>query len=416
MGKAAITIGIALAALLGTGCGSDESSGGSRTLNWYVFAEPSGAFQEAADNCTKQSGGRYKVEIVDLPTNADQQRELVVRRLAAEDDDIDIIGMDVIWTAEFAEAEWIKQIAGSARSRAERGVLPGPLETAKYKGRLWTIPFTTNTQLLWYRKDLVKQVPETWDEMIDEAERLNTTIQVQSARYEGLVVWFNSLVASAGGEIVNDAGEPVLGPPAVQAAEVMQKLATSSAAPPALTNNREDQARLGFESGASAFQVNYTFVYASAKSGAETNPEIKKIYDNMGWARWPGVDPGKPSRVTLGGINLGIGAFSKNPGLATDAAICLAQPDNQVIAAEKGGLPPTNTALYETEKIKEAFPFAGLLRDTLADGVPRPVTPAYSDISLAIQQTLHPPQDIEPQKTIDDLKSNIDTVSNGGIF
>lgn len=416
MGKAAITIGIALAALLGTGCGSDESAGGSRTLNWYVFAEPSGAFQEAADNCTKQSGGRYKVEIVDLPTNADQQRELVVRRLAAEDDDIDIIGMDVIWTAEFAEAEWIKEITGSARARAERGVLSGPLETAKYKGRLWTIPFTTNTQLLWYRKDLVKQVPKTWDEMIDQAERLNTTIQVQAARYEGLVVWFNSLVASAGGEIVNDAGEPVLGPPAVQAAEVMKKLATSSAAPPALTNNREDQARLGFESGASAFQVNYTFVYASAKTGAETNPEIKKIYDNMGWARWPRVDPGKPSRVTLGGINLGIGAFSKNPDLATEAAICLAQPDNQVIAAEKGGLPPTNTALYETERIKKAFPFAKLLRDTLADGVPRPVTPAYSDISLAIQQTLHPPQDIDPQKTIDDLKSNIDTVSNGGIF
>ena len=79
-----------------------------------MFAEPSGAFQEAADNCTKQANGRYKVEIVDLPTNADQQRELVVRRLAAEDDDIDIIGMDVIWTAEFAEAEWIKEITGRA--------------------------------------------------------------------------------------------------------------------------------------------------------------------------------------------------------------------------------------------------------------------------------------------------------------
>ena len=195
-----------------------------------------------------------------------------MRRLAAEDSDIDIIGMDVIWTAEFAEAEWIKEITGADRTKAERGVLPGPLETAKYKGRLWTVPFTSNTQLLWYRKDLVKQVPKTWDEMIDQAERLNTTIQVQAARYEGLVVWFNSLVASAGGEIVDDAGDPVLGAPAVQAAEVMKRLASSSAAPPAMTNNKEDQARLGFESGASAFQVNYSFVYASAKTGAETNP------------------------------------------------------------------------------------------------------------------------------------------------
>ncbi len=416
MGKVAITIGVAVVSiLLGSGCGGDDS-GGSRTLKWYVFAEPSGAFQEAADNCTKQANGRYRVEIVDLPTNADQQRELVVRRLAAEDSDIDIIGMDVIWTAEFAEAEWINEVTGANRQRAERGVLPGPLETAKYKGRLWTVPFTSNTQLLWYRKDLVKQVPKTWDEMIDQAERLNTTIQVQAARYEGLVVWFNSLVASAGGEIVDDAGKPVLGAPAVQAAEVMKRLASSSAAPPAMTNNKEDQARLGFESGASAFQVNYSFVYASAKTGAETNPATKKIFENMGWARWPSVDPGKPSRVTLGGINLGVGAFSKNPDLAQEAALCIAQPDNQVIAAEKGGLAPSNEALYQDKRIKKAFPFADLLGESIATGVPRPVTPAYSDISLAIQQTLHPPQDIEPKKTIEDLKDNIDTVSNGGIF
>jgi len=402
--------------LVGAGCGSGDDEGGARTLKWYVFAEPSGAFQEAASNCTKQANGRYRVEIVDLPTNADQQRELVVRRLAAEDSDIDIIGMDVIWTAEFAEAEWIREVTGENRRRAEEGVLPGPLETAKYKGRLWTIPFTTNTQLLWYRKDLVDEPPKTWDEMIDQAERLDTKIQVQAARYEGLTVWFNSLVASAGGEIVNDAGDPVLGPSAVDAAEVMKRLATSSAAPPALSNNREDQARLGFESGGSAFQVNYTFVYASAKSGAEGNPQTKKVFDNMGWARWPGVMEGEQSRVTLGGINLGIGAYSENPDLAAQAALCLAEPENQIIAAEKGGLPPTSEQLYENPKIRDAFPFADLLRDTLAEGVPRPVTPAYSDISLAIQQTLHPPRDIEPQQSIDELKSNIEEVKQGGIF
>jgi multiple sugar transport system substrate-binding protein len=307
-------------------------------------------------------------------------------------------------------------VTGDNQRRAEEGVLDGPLETARYKGRLWTIPFTTNTQLLWYRKDLVDKPPATWDEMIDQAERINKKIQVQAARYEGLVVWFNSLVASAGGEIVNDAGKPSLGPAAVQAAEVMKRLASSPAAPPALTNNKEDQARLGFEAGDSAFQVNYTFVYASAKDGAAKNPAIKKVFDNMAWARWPSVTEGEPSRVTLGGINLGVGAYSKNPDLAFEAALCLAQPDNQVVAAEKGGLPPTNEGLYDDPRIKKAFPFADLLRDTLAEGAPRPVTPAYSDISLAIQQTLHPPQDIDPEKTIKDLRDNIDTVSEGGLF
>jgi multiple sugar transport system substrate-binding protein len=396
------------------GCGSSSTGSSAPTLHWYVFAEPSGAFKQAAQDCTQKSNGRYKVSIVDLPTNADQQRELVVRRLAAKDSDIDIIGMDVIWTAEFAQAGWIKPWTGRNAIDARKGALAGPLKTAEYKGELWTAPFTTNTQLLWYRKDRVKQPPKTWDEMIAQAKQIGADgkIEVQGNRYEGLTVWFNSLVASAGGQIVNDKGDPVLGAPAVQAAGVMKKVATSPAADPALSTAQEDQARLAFESGAASFQVNYTFVYASAKS----NPTVKKVFQNMAWAPWPRVDASKPAHVTLGGINLGIGSYSNNKALAYEAALCLKRPENQVIAAEKGGLPPTDTKLYDDPKIKAAFPFYKILKASIASGVPRPVTPAYADISLAIQDTLHPPSSIDPQSSIDDLKSKLDKVKTGGIF
>jgi multiple sugar transport system substrate-binding protein len=404
----------AAAATLVAGCGGSSSGSSVPTLKWYVFAEPSGAFKEAAKTCSNESNGKYKVSIVDLPTNADQQRELVVRRLAAKDSDIDIIGMDVIWTAEFASAGWIKPWTGENATKASAGVLAGPLKTAEYKGQLWTAPFTTNTQLLWYRKDRVKQPPKTWDEMIADAKRIGADgkIQVQGNRYEGLTVWFNSLVASAGGEIVNANGDPVLGAPAVQAAGIMKKVASSPAADPALSTAQEDQARLGFESGGSSFQVNYTFVYASAKS----NPTVKKVFDNMGWAPWPRVDANKPAHVTLGGINLGIGSYSKHKALAYDAALCLRQPKNQVIATEKGGLPPTAAQLYTNPKVKAAFPFWAILKQSIDSGVPRPVTPAYADISLAIQDSLHPPASIDPKGSIDELKSKLAKVKTGGIF
>src|SRR5689334_916657 len=92
----ALVAAIALSAALG-GCGGGGSSSGTTTLKWYVFKEPGGAFDAAAAKCTKDSNGRYKVEVVALPTDSDQQRELIVRRLAAKDKDIDIIGMDVNW-------------------------------------------------------------------------------------------------------------------------------------------------------------------------------------------------------------------------------------------------------------------------------------------------------------------------------
>ena len=80
-------------------------SGGDKdppTLTWYVFDEPSGAFREDAEHYSKMSAERYA--IAPLHTDTDQQREQLVHRLAAADPDIDIIGLDAIWTAEFAEA------------------------------------------------------------------------------------------------------------------------------------------------------------------------------------------------------------------------------------------------------------------------------------------------------------------------
>ena len=402
---------LAVAALAATGCGfSSEEGGGSGTaIKWYVFNEPGGGFEQGIKNCNEQAGGRYHIEYVRLPTNADQQRELVVRRLAAEDSDIDLIGMDVNWTAEFAEADWILPWDGERADIAAEGKLEGPLLTAQYQDKTWAIPLTTNTQLLWYRKDRVKQVPETWDEMIDQAAEAGRSIEVQAARYEGYTVWINSLIASAGGEIVDEEGNVLVDDSAKRAAEIIKRVATE-AAPPGMSNNQEDQARLGFESGRSDFQVNYSFIYPSA---AEVPGGFQK---KIGWARYPGVEPGKPSRVTIGGINLGVGAYSDNPDLAFEAAECLAQPENQIAYSEKGGLAPTTEALYDDPAIKKANPFAAELRQSLDEGVPRPVTPAYTDISLAIQKTFHPPESIDPNTVVDDLKSKLDKAAEGGIF
>jgi multiple sugar transport system substrate-binding protein len=407
--KAPAALLVGAAALLLTACGSGEGGGGARTLNWYVFNEPGGAYEQAVANCNKQANGRYRINYVRLPTDANQQRELVVRRLAAKDSDIDIIGMDVIWTAEFAQAGWIKPWTGALRGDATAGKLRGPLRTVQYRGQVWAIPFTTNTQLLWYRKDIIRRPPQTWDQMIDEAARRDSAIEVQGNQYEGLTVWTNALIAGAGGQIVDQAGNVEVDASTQRAAEVMQKL-SQNAAPPGMATNKEDEARLGFESGRSIFQVNYTFIYASA---GELPGDFQQ---KIGWARYPRTDAARPSRPPLGGINLGIGAYSKKTDLAFEAAQCLASPENQLVAAEKGGLPPTTESVYADPALRKAFPFADLLRESIDQGTPRPVNPAYSDISLAIQKTFHPPGSLDPGEAEDKLKDRLDRAAEGKIF
>ena len=403
------TLGCALA--VGCGVGGDEGGSGARAINWYVFNEPGGAFDKAVADCNKQAGGEYQINYVKLPTDANQQRELIVRRLAAEDDSIDIVGMDVIWTAELAEAGWIQPWEGERRSAAEEGRLEGPLKSVEYNGKIYGIPLNSNTQLLWYRKDQVDEPPDdfTWDEMIDQAAEDGKAIEVQGAQYEGLTVWINALIAGAGGQIVDENGDVKVDESATRAAEIESKLANSAAAPPGMATNKEDQARQGFESERSNYQVNYTFIYPSAEA-------IEGFQDKIGWARYPRTVKEEESRPPLGGINLGISSYTKNSDLAFDAAECLASEDNQILAAELGGLPPTIESLYENEKVIKAFPFAELLRESINAAAPRPVTPAYSDISLAIQKTYHPPQDVEPEGTEEKLRDRMEKAADGEIF
>jgi multiple sugar transport system substrate-binding protein len=408
---AAVAVALAAAVVL-AGCGfsSEDTGGGARRVTLYAANEV--GFDQAIAACNKQANGRYSISYVRLPRTADQQRELMARRLAAEDSDIDLLSMDIPWTAEFAEAGWIREWEGERGRRALAGRLEGPVRTVQYQNKIWSTPFTTNTQLLWYRKDRVKNPPRTWDELIDTAERLpagQRGIGVQAARYEGLTTWVNSLVASAGGTIINESGEPTLGESTVEAAEIVKRLATSSAAPPGMANLEEDTSNLTFQSGASSFQVNYTFIYPAAA-------EIKGLQKNIGWARWPRVDPNEPSHVTLGGFNLAVGRYSKNPDLAFEAAECLARPEQQTIITSMGGLAPTTEALYDDPKIKKALPFAALMRVSLDDGAPRPVTPAYSDVSLAIQKSFHPPSEIDTGTILEQLRDRLDKASEGKVF
>jgi multiple sugar transport system substrate-binding protein len=411
VGRLAVLLAVLAATLGAAGCGSGESGGG-RTVNWYVFSEPGGAYDAAVSTCNKQAAGDYKIKYIRLPTDANQQRELLVRRLAAKDSSIDVIGMDVIWTAEFAGANWIKSWDGGRRQRATAGKLAGPVKSVEYKGKVWATPFTSNTQLLWYRKDKVKTPPKTWNQMIDEAIRNNSGIEEQGRQYEGLTVWVNSLIASAGGSIVDQNGNVKVNGTAKQAAEIIHRLATSKASPPGLATNAEDDARIGFESGRSIFQINYPFIYPSAAEVKDPKDFQKKI----GWARFPAVVAGKPSRPPLGGINLGVSAYSKHPDLAFKAAECLAQAKNQVVAAEKGGLPPTLKSLYDNARVKKAYPFADLLSESISAAAPRPINPAYSDISLAIQKTYHPENKIEPGGIEDKLKDRLKKAAEGKIF
>jgi multiple sugar transport system substrate-binding protein len=384
--------------LLAAGCGSDEGPGSGPTeLTWFIFNEPSGAPQAVAERCSQESNGEFTIEFEYLPSDADSQREQLVRRLGAEDDSIDIMGMDVIWTGEFANAGWTVPVPDDTEQAVTQDVFNSVLETGTFEDELYAVPIWSNTQLLWYRTDRVDRPPATWDEMIDEAERIGPEegqIQVQANFYEGLTVWVNALVESAGTTILNEEGTAVVleQGPTEEALAIMGRLSRSPVADPAITTSDEDTSRLGFQAGSAAFMINYPFVFPSAEAEA---PDVAKL---MEAAKYPKVVDDQPSAPPLGGINLGVSAFSPNQDVAWDAVECLVQPQNQLEIASTGGLPPVSESVYDSKEIDKVYPgYAEVIRKSIDTAVPRPAqSPAYQDITQAIQRAVHPTDKIDP--------------------
>jgi len=413
MRRRALVMAMALAAPIALfGCGGGGGSSGPAKLTWYINPD-NGGQATLAKQCSEQSEGAYTIETQVLPNEADAQREQLVRRLAAQDDSIDLMSLDPPFVAEFANAGYLLPIT-NADDVAEftQGVLDAPLETAYWDDKLVAPPFWANTQLLWYRKSVAQAAgvdptaPDfTWDEMIKAAEDQGKRIGVQGRRYEGYMVWINALVVSGGGQIIENADQganatpSMAGPAGDQAADIVGELARSSAAPADIATAGEEEARSTFQSDSGSFMVNWPYVYQAAKDAVSQGALDQSVVDDIGWARYPEVAAGEPSAPPLGGINLAIGNFTNHPDEALAAAHCITSLPSNIQYMIESGNPAARTAAYDDPDVQAAFPMADLIRDSIDSAGPRPITPYYGDVSVSVQRTWHPSSGVKSPST-----------------
>ena len=405
-------------------CGGDE--GGPPTLTWYINPD-NGGQANLAKKCGDASGGAYRIDTQILPNEADQQREQLVRRLAADDPSIDLMSLDPPFVAEFANAGYLLPITDQNDiDQFTDGVLDGPLQTAFWDGQLVAPPFWANTQLLWYRKSVADAAGVdptsgdfTWDSMIQAAESQGKRIGVQARRYEGYMVWINALIASGGGQIIEnpelgaDATPTVSSPAGDKAADIVGELARSPAAAADMSTAGEEEARSLFQSDSGSFMVNWPYVYNAAQDAVRQGALDQSVVDDIGWARYPEVESGMPSAPPLGGINLAIGNFTHHPQEALAAAKCITSLESNVEYMIGSGNPAARSAAYDDAAVREAYPMADLIRESINDAGPRPVTPYYGDVSVSVQRTWHPPEGVQDPQTPEETDSYMGDVLQG---
>jgi trehalose/maltose transport system substrate-binding protein len=281
-------------------------------------------------------------------------------------------------------------------------------------------PFWSNVQVLWYRKSFVEKAgldmskPVTWDQIIDAASENGGKVAVQANKYEGYVVWINALIAGAGGDIVSDTEKGIDATIDIdseagdKAAAIIEKLASSKAAPADLSVSNEGTGGSTFGSTVGAFLTNWTYIWTNYD---DAQPEVKK---DLGYARYPQSVEGEDSHPPYGGIGVGVSAYSNHVDESIEAIECITKPDNQGLNAELTGNMPASAAGYDDPKLKDIYPedLLKLFQDSLNEAAPRSVTPYWSDISGSIQSTWHPPGSVN-KNTPGDSASFIDDVLHG---
>lgn len=395
--------GLGSAAVL-SACGSNSDSGSSASpsadfsgkgpITFAMGKDTTGTLQEILDGWNKDHPDE-KVTFTELSESADDQRTSMIQNFQVKSSAYSVLAIDPIWTAEFASHQWLLPLPADTDTSA---YLKSSVDAATYFKKLYGIPFVTNAQLLFYRKDLLDAaglgVPTTWDEMWAAWDKVKGTSAAkgmsaysgQFAKYEGLTVNFSSAVASAGGKLFDDAGKPTAGSDGAKAGlqAIVDGFAKGYIPKEALTY-KEEESRQAFQDGKLMFLQNWPYVWAKAVATDGSS----KIAGKFNVAPVPGIGSGTGTTI-LGGYHLGVSAYAKNKASALAFAKYMASAGPQKAWAISGSRAPILTSLYEDADLIKQMPYTPTLKKALDNAATRPKVHNYGDVTQAIQNAVYP--------------------------
>jgi multiple sugar transport system substrate-binding protein len=382
---------VAASTLALAGCSSGGSGGGGGGDNGagpITFAsgkDLTGAMPQLLAAWNKLHPDQ-KVTFIELSASPDDQRNSFVQDLQAKSDRYDVMWDDVVWTSEFAARGWLAPLSKDAVGGPR--VLPAAVATATYNGTMYGAPFMTNAQLLYYRSDLVAKPPTTWAELeadckIAAAHNMTCYAGGQFAQYEGLTVNVAEAINSAGGSILSSDGKTVTvdSPQARAGLQHLVDLFQKGYVNKAAITYQEEQSANAFLSGKSMFLTNWPYVYTAASAkGAPTAGKFKM-------ALIPGQSG--PGVSSLGGIDLGVSAYSKHKKTAENFVAWMQSDSSQKILVSVMNQASVLSSLYTDPDLVKVSPYLPTLKQALLVANPRPKTPNYNAVTLAIQQNAY---------------------------
>jgi multiple sugar transport system substrate-binding protein len=267
-----------------------------------------------------------------------------------------------------------------------QNVMKGP------DGKIYGIQFTTDTRVMYYRKDLVPNAPKTWDEVLETGKQLKDqgydAFLFPGGRGEGSMVtslW--PFYWAQGGKLVDESGKPVFGE-----GENREKMLN-------VLNFLQESVKQGVTPQRVANYGSESDINAEVATGKVAmflggNWQVNQLRDIVGpdefakWAIAPLPQMSAGTEVTTAG-GWAWGVFTDDPAKQEAAVNFLLQ----AFVGDKGmanwttigGYLPTRKSVYDLADYK-GTEFSSSFREYLDEHAQmRPAAPIYQEISNQMQ-------------------------------
>ncbi|MEJ2857819.1 MULTISPECIES: ABC transporter substrate-binding protein [unclassified Saccharothrix] len=376
--------------LVAAGCGApavDPAFEGRGPITFVDSHDLSsaGPIRQRVEAWNARSSSVEQVTYVPMPTPTDDYRAQLVARagdLAGQrgadtrSQCYDVVTLDVVWTAAFAQANYLARLPESEMG-ADR-FLPAAVESARDGGRLWAVPWRADAGVLFYRADLLAAEgasrPTSWDQLERQAATIAPKYGIagyvgQLGQYEGLTVNALEAVWGHGGDAADLNGPGARAGVGRLAAGVEQGWIPREAL-------RYDEAASlkEFLEGRALFLR--TWPYARAEL------EASPLNGRFGMAALPGP-------AALGGWNVAVSRCSAHQATARDFIRFLTGEESQAALLTQAGYPPTLVSLYGEPSLRARLPHLVVLETAVRNARNRPRTAHYDDLTRVVQRAVH---------------------------
>lgn len=351
-----------------------------------------------AEAWAKKTG--HTVRNYTQPASATAALAVYRQLFAAKSSDIDIIRVDIIWPGILKD-HLLDLKPYSQGSEAEH--FPAIVANNTIGGRLLGMPWYTDTGLLYYRADLLakykRSPPTTWADLAATAAIVQAGERAVGQKdFQGFVFQAKSgesltcnavewIASFGGGRLVDARGDITINNPQAVRALATAAQWVGSISSVGVLNYAEEDARGVFQNGQALFMRNWPYAWSLLESADSV------VRGKVGVSPLPrGDGPGARHAGTLGGWQLAVSRYSKNPAVAADLVLHMASAAVQKDRAIRGSFNPTRPALYKDPEVIAANGFMASLLTTFEESVARPSGEAglkYPSVSLALSNAAH---------------------------